>query len=175
MTTKYLFDANIFIQSHNLNYHPSFCNSFWDWIVEGHKAGKFFSIDKVSREIIQPPDSSDELSKLLRNQVIPNSFFVPSITDTQVAGSYRNLMAWAYSSTHFSQKAKDEFARVDSADAQLIATAMSHNYIIVTEEKSNPAAKKRILIPDAAAQFNVQYITLPTLLRRHAENNFQLV
>lgn len=84
-------------------------------------------------------------------------------------------MGWAYSHPDFLQKAKDEFARADSADAQLIATAMSYNYIIVSGEKSNPNSKKRILIPDAAAQFNVQCITLPTLLRKHAENNFQLV
>ncbi|KHO16525.1 hypothetical protein NT90_04725 [Acinetobacter baumannii] len=175
MTTKYLFDTNIFIQSHNLNYHPSFCNGFWEWLVEGHKAKKFFSIDKVSKEIIRPPDSTDELSKLLRDGIIPNSFFVPSISDTVVATSYGKLMSWAYANPNFLQKAKDEFARADSADAQLIATAMSYNYIIVSEEKSNPNSKKRILIPDAAAQFNVQCITLPTLLRKHAENNFQLV
>lgn len=175
MSNKYLFDTNIFIQSHNLNYHPSFCTNFWDWIIAGYNADKFYSIDKVSKEIIRPPESTDELSKMLRDSVIPKDFFVQSITDANIAQSYRQLIGWAYSNNHFLPKAKDEFARADSADAQLIATAMTYDYVIVTEERSDPNCKKRILIPDAAAQFDVQCITLPMLLRKHAENNFQLV
>lgn len=175
MSNKYLFDTNIFIQSHNLNYHPSFCISFWDWIIAGHKADKFYSIDKVSKEIIRPPESTDELSKMLRDDIIPKEFFVKSITDANVAQSYGKLIGWAYANNHFLPKAKDEFARADSADAQLIATAMTYGYVIVTEELSNPNSKKRILIPDAANQFGVQCITLPTLLRMHAQNNFQLL
>lgn len=175
MSNKYLFDTNIFIQSHNLNYHPSFCAGFWDWIVAGHKANKFYSIDKVSKEILRPVATKDGLSQMLRDATIPKEFFVTSVADVKVASSYRKLMGWAYSNNHFLQKAKDEFARADSADAQLIATAMTYDYVIVTEEMSNPHSKKRILIPDAAKQFGVQCITLPTLLRKHAYDNFQLV
>ncbi|ENX06503.1 DUF4411 family protein [Acinetobacter courvalinii] len=174
MHTKYLLDTNIFIQSHNLSYHPSFCNGFWDWLVNGYKADKFYSIDKVFDEMIKPVSSQDELSQLLRNQTIPQSMFVASLSDQNVAVQYGKLMQWAYGNPHFLTKAKDEFAKPESADAHLIATAMAYNYVIVTEELSNPAAKARIFIPDAAAQFGIKCMTMPSLLRMHAHNNFTL-
>ncbi|MCU4576139.1 DUF4411 family protein [Acinetobacter courvalinii] len=174
MHTKYLLDTNIFIQSHNISYHPSFCNGFWDWLISGFKADKFYSIDKVYDEMIKPPTSQDELSQLLRAQAIPQNMFVSSLSDQNVAVAYGKLMQWAFSNNHFLPRAKTEFARADSADAHLIATAMAYNYVIVTEELSNPQAKARILIPDAAAQFGVQCLTMPSLLRMHAHNNFTL-
>ena len=174
MHTKYLLDTNIFIQSHNISYHPFFCNGFWDWLIGGYQADMFYSIDKVFDEMIKPVTSTDELSILLRNQSIPQNMFVQSLSDQKVTAEYQKLMIWAFSSTHFLPKAKAEFARPDSADAHLIATAMAYNYVIVTEELSNPASKARILIPDAATQFNVKCITMPSLLRKHAHNNFTL-
>ncbi|MDQ8923514.1 DUF4411 family protein [Acinetobacter baumannii] len=174
MHTKYLLDTNIFIQSFNLSYHPSFCNGFWDWLVGGFKADKFYSIDKVYNEMIKPTSSQDELSQLLRSQSIPQEMFVESLSDPKVTTEYGKLMSWAFSNTHFLPKAKTEFARPDSADAHLIATAMAYNYVIVTEELSNPTAKARILIPDAAANFGISCITMPSLLRKHAHNNFTL-
>lgn len=174
MHIKYLLDTNIFIQSHNISYHPSFCNGFWDWLIGGYHADMFYSIDKVFDEMIKPPTSLDELSQLLRSQSIPQNMFVKSLSDQKVAIEYKKLMNWAFSSPHFLSKAKTEFAKPDSADAHLIATAMAYDYVIVTEELSNPAAKARILIPDAAAHFGVNCITMPSLLRKHAHNNFTL-
>lgn len=172
--SKYLFDANIFIQSHNLHYHPSYCIGFWDWVVLGHHAELFYSIDKVQKELIKPPNSTDELSALLRNNAIPSSIFLATITDKQVMKNYAQIMTWAYSNSHFNQKAKDDFAQADTADAYLIAMAMTYGFDIVTDERSNPQAKARILIPDAANAFNVRCLTLPMLLRKHAEDNFKL-
>lgn len=174
MHTRYLLDTNIFIQSHNISYHPSFCDGFWNWLIDGHHADMFYSIDKVYEEMIKPVKSSDELSQLLRNQTIPEQMFIGSLSDQKVVDKYRKLMTWAYSNTHFNPKAIDEFAKPDSADAHLIATAMAYGYVIVTEERSNPAAKSRILIPDAAAQFGVDCINMPLLLRKHAYDNFTL-
>ena len=42
--TRYLLNANIFIQAKNLHYGFDFCPAFWDWIVIQNEAGKVASI-----------------------------------------------------------------------------------------------------------------------------------
>lgn len=175
MQIKYLLDANIFIESHNLHYHPSFCEQFWTWIVKGNEEGIFFSIDKIKNELTQQANSDDELSIRLRDQVIPSSFFLKSLGDPQVTKAYSRLMTWLNTTTtHYKPKAIQEFQDHRIADPFLVATAMAYNYVIVTKEKPNPAAINRVKIPDAATANHVQCITLQQLLRRHAENDFKL-
>lgn len=175
MQPKYLLDANIFIESHNLHYHPSFCEKFWHWILKGYEAGLFYSIDKIQSELLLPSKTEDELSIRLRNGVVPSDFFIPSLSDPSVAQAYGRLMAWLNTkSNHYLPKAIKEFQDHKVADPFLVATAMAHNYIIVTKEKANPAAKNRVKIPDAAIENKVQCITLQQLLRKHAEDDFEL-
>lgn len=83
-------------------------------------------------------------------------------------------MEWNASNNHYTDQAKQEFANATVADAFLIAVAKTYGYTIVTHEKSNPTAKRRVLIPDAAKQFNVTSIMLYDLLSQHAKNNFSL-
>ncbi|MFW1815792.1 DUF4411 family protein [Acinetobacter guillouiae] len=176
MQTKYLLDANIFIESHNLHYHPSFCEKFWDWIVSGHKEGIFYSIDRIKGELVHQAKSDDELSIRLREERIPSDFFIPSLPDPIVAQQYGHLMGWLDSkTTHYLPKAIKEFQDHKIADPFLVATAMAHNYVIVTKEKSNPEAKNRVKIPDAASENQVKCITLQQLLRRHAHNDFEFI
>lgn len=175
MSVKYLLDANIFIESHNKHYHPSFCEKFWDWIVDGHSLGIFYSIDKIKSELIRPVNVADELSIRLRAKRIPDSFFIPSLPDTKVAASYGTLMGWLQSHTQYSRDAVVEFQSHTVADPFLVATAMAHGYIIVTQEKAGSGSKKRVKIPDAATENGVNCINLQQLLRIHAGNNFTLV
>lgn len=50
-SSRYLIDANVFIQAKNLYYQPNFCQCFWDWLIEAHQAKLVFSIDKVKTEL----------------------------------------------------------------------------------------------------------------------------
>lgn len=45
--SRYLIDADVFIQAKNLHYRFEFCQAFWDWISAAHKAGLVYSIEKV--------------------------------------------------------------------------------------------------------------------------------
>lgn len=173
MEARYLLDANIFIQSHNLHYHPSFCEAFWDWIAAGHVAGIFFSIDKIKTELVRPIATSDELSDRIRNGDIPSSFFIPSIADSNVAQSYGTLMQWVGNQARYIPSAVVEFQDHNIADSFLVATAMAYNYVIVTQEKTSDT-KKRVKIPDAAIAHGVECISVDQLLRRHAGRNFDL-
>jgi len=57
--SRYLLDANVFIQGKNLHYGFDFCPAFWDWLVEQNQAGVVASIEKVSDELV---GAGDELA-----------------------------------------------------------------------------------------------------------------
>jgi hypothetical protein len=57
--TKFLLDANVFIQAKNLHYGFDFCPAFWDWLVTQSANGTVASIEKVSDELV---GGGDELS-----------------------------------------------------------------------------------------------------------------
>lgn len=170
MQTKYLLDANIFIESHNLHYHPSFCEGFWGWIVLGYEAGIFSSIDKVKDELLH---GGDDLSARISGGKIPGEFFIPSLSDPNIVQSYGRLMNWIATSK-YSPNAIKGYQAHNTADPFLVAAAMTYNYVIVTKEKPAPLSITKIKIPDVAAANSVQCITLQQLLRDHAHDNFKL-
>ena len=73
-------------------------------------------------------------------------------------------------STHYTPRAIQEFLETDLADPWLIAMAMSNGFTIVTYEKSEPARKNRIKIPEVCNQFNVRYINTIEMMRELNEN-----
>ncbi len=81
-------------------------------------------------------------------------------------------MTWNSSNSHYTQQAKDEFARADKADAFLIATGKAHGFNLATYELSRPETKRRVLIPDAANVFGVNCTMIYDLLSRHAAGTF---
>ena len=168
---KYLFDANIFVQAKSLYYQFSFCGGFWQWIVDGHNKGLFCSSKKVLAELGRGKE--DDGAKTWA-QSMPVEFFLDDIDDPAVMGIYAEIMNWAYSSSHYTQGAKDEFAGKDEADAYLIAVAKHHGLSIVSQEQPNAAQKRRIPLPDAAKQFGVTTIFIYDLLAVHATKTFQL-
>ncbi len=168
----YLLDANIFIQAKNFHYRFDFCQIFWDWIIRAHHAGLVFSIDKVKQELEEGND--DDPICLWMNDSKLNNFFLPDLRDAKVRVSYAQIMSWISGNSHYTQQAKNEFVKPDVADAFIIAVAMTYGYVVVTQEKSDPNAKRRVLIPDAAKEFGVDCIMIYDLLSRHAEHSFTL-
>lgn len=169
--TKYLIDANVFIQAKNLYYRFDFCEAFWKWAQKAHDAGLVFSIQKVRKELIGG-NKTDPVRKWAED--LPDDFFLDDVADKAVMQTYANVMQWASSSTHYTPQAKAEFARPNVADAFLIAVAKQHGYEIVTQEKSNLAAKKKIYLPDAAHAHGVKTIYVYDMLSVHAEATFKL-
>jgi Domain of unknown function (DUF4411) len=49
--TRYLLDANIFIQAKNLHYGFDFCPAFWEWLVKRNEENIVASIEKVRDEL----------------------------------------------------------------------------------------------------------------------------
>ena len=169
--TKYLIDANVFIQAKNLYYRFDFCEAFWKWVQKAHDAGLVFSIQKVRKELIGG-NKTDPVR--LWMEKLPDDFFLDDVADKAVMQEYAKVMQWAGFNAHYTPQAKAEFARPNVADAFLIAAARQHKYQIVTQEQSNPAAKKKIYLPDAAHANGVRTVYVYDMLSQHAEDTFKL-
>jgi hypothetical protein len=166
---RFLLDSDVLISAKNLHYNPKYCGAFWDWILLAHQVGKVLSIDKV-RDELQVGKQEDLLHTWSQRSELAD-FFVPSKAATP---KWRELAVWATGrKPTYLQAAQDKFLDVKSADAWLIGYAATQtNVIVVTNEKAEPASKKSIKLPDAAAALGVKTITLFELLQRHAHGTF---
>jgi len=171
LNTRYLIDANVFIQAKNFHYRFGFCQAFWEWLIDAHHAGIVFSVDKVRKELNN--GKKDDPIRAWINK-LPESFFIADIADSQVRQQYAQLMQWNASNTHYLPQAKAEFAGSDEADAFLIAAALAHKFTIVTQEVGNPHRKNKVMLPDAADKFGVESIFIYELLSQQATGNFAL-
>lgn len=88
-------------------------------------------------------------------------------------GNYAKLMVWSQN-LNVHDKAKEDFADISKADAFLIAHAMTHKMSLITQEKEQAGAKKRILIPNAAKENGVKTLTIYEFLARYSGQNFSI-
>jgi hypothetical protein len=155
------------ISSKNLYYRPDFCEAFWSWIISGHNAGRFFSIDKVKTELMNGK-KDDPLYSWVQDDALKDFFLGSSAS----AAKWGDLAKWAVAGNYL-QAAQDKFLNVNSADAWLIAVAASEgNCVIVTNEVPRPDSKKEIKLPDAAAALNIKTVSLFEVLQNNAHQTF---
>lgn len=153
--TKYLLDANVFIQAKNLHYGLDFCPAFWSWLVQKNTEGKVASIQKIADEIA---DGQDELSAWAEAQ--NEGFFLPP--DDSLVPALTQVSEWANTQT-YELAAISTFLQV--ADYWLVAYAKVHQYTIVTHEI--PAnSKRKIKIPNACLGLGIACVSPYEMLRR---------
>lgn len=153
--TKYLLDANIFIQAKNLHYGFDFCPAFWEWLTEKNRRGEVGSIEKVGDELLA---GQDDLADWANAQGKP--FFASP--DNSVLPALSSVSAWA-TSQQYEPAAIATFLQV--ADYWLVAHAVAHKSIVVTHEV--PAASvKKIKIPNACIGLGVTCVSPYEMLRR---------
>lgn len=150
----YLLDANIFITAKNLHYGFDFVPAFWEWLDQGHHAGILCSIDSVGSELAA---GEDELTQWAGAR--GDLFLEP---DAATLPSLQTLTRWAYGGG-FTPAAIETF--LASADYQLVAYAHAHGHTVVTHERPDPNAKKRIMIPQACIAMGVQWTDPFSMLR----------
>lgn len=157
--SKYLLDANIFIQAHQSYYAFDIAPSFWEKLIHNARDEKLISIDKIMEEL-KNGDDNDLLENWATTEF--QNWFM-SCSNEEVFKRYSQIIDWSQNSTHFKGAAKDEFAR--SADSWVLAYAKAYNHTIVTHEKYDANNKKRIKIPNVCEKFNISYIDTFTMLR----------
>ena len=153
--TKYLLDANIFIQAKNLHYGFDFCPAFWEWLVEKNHSDEVGSIDKVGDELLAGQDDLADWAKARGK-----AFFVPP--DNSVVPALSSVSSWA-TSQQYEPAAIATFLQV--ADYWLVAHAVAHKSIIVTHEVA-AASVKKIKIPNACIGIGVTCVSPYEILRR---------
>ncbi len=154
----YLLDANVFIEAKNRYFGFDICPGFWEWLPQRFEAGTVFSVDAVRTELLR---GNDQLTNWVKT--LPATFFLsPEATTTTYLAA---LSRWASDpSQRFQSNAIATFLR--SADYLLIAQAAQHQFIVVTQERPDPNARKRIVIPEACDCLGVPYISPFELMRR---------
>ncbi len=170
MAAKYLFDSNTFFQSKNREYRFEFASEFWDWIVTAHKHQMVYSVQKVLDDINAGSNTCPAKAWAAN---LPAGFFLPDTKDTAVMKNYATVMQWGAVQTHYTAKARIDFADPKDADAFLIASAMGSGMVICTHETSDPVCRRRIPLPDAATVFGVKTIHIFDVLTAHATSPFK--
>lgn len=158
--SRFLLDANVFIEAYQRYYSFDIAPSFWDALRQKASEGLLVSIDRVHGEI-NGYGNDDELKGWVCNE--GGACFM-STDSEDVIKAYAEVISWAMSQTQFDQAAKTEFATV--ADSWLIACAKAHNYILVTHEEYKPGVKRRIPIPNVCRALGIPYINTFEMMRR---------
>ncbi len=153
--SRYLLDANVFIQAKNLHYGLDFCPAFWEWLVSQNAAGRVASIDKVADELLAGEDELRDWA-----EARDEAFFRPP--DDAVLPILGEVSEWAYSQGYESV-AVSTFFQV--ADYWLVAYAKAHDYTLVTHEIPADSARK-IKIPNACIGLGVHFTSPYEMLRR---------
>lgn len=144
----YLLDANVFIEASRTYYSAIIAPTYWAWLADQHAAGNIASIAAVRTEI----DDGNAGHLKAWAAGLPATFWIaptqPSIT------AMATLTAWTMDPARtYSAAARQTF--LQEADYYLTAEALSGGHTVVTREQPAPAAKKRVLIPDACAAVGV--------------------
>jgi hypothetical protein len=154
--TKYILDANIFIEAKNRYYAFDLCPGFWDSLIHHFSIGNLESIDRVGKELSDGDDILSDWKKMI------SSLFV-STNNKLVIEAYGDIIKWALSQD-YKESAKSDFAK--GVDAWVIAHAKANNATVVTHEASAPNSIKRIKIPDVCKHFGIRYTNTFDMLKK---------
>jgi predicted nucleic acid-binding protein len=154
----YVLDANVFIEAHQRYYAFDVCPGFWECVLHHHETARIVSIDPVRNELLQ---QSDELHVWVKRTATKELF--DSTNDPAVIQSFQEMMTWVMESKQYNPEAKAEFAQV--ADGWLAAYAKVRGYVVVTQERFNKEAKKRVPLPNVCKRFGVAYQDTFSMLR----------
>ena len=158
MNKKYIIDSNIFITAHRQIYPFDIAPGFWEQIIK-KGANQIIIIEPVNDEIAKGKD-------ILTDWYLENKdqFEQLKIPDQIVLESYKDIINHLNTNDQYKQSAKYEFASI--ADSWLCAYGLAYDYTIVTLEKYQEGAKKRILIPNICKEFDINYIDLLQFMRQ---------
>lgn len=153
--TRYLLDANVFIQAKNLHYGLDFCPAFWEWLIAQNAHGKVASIEKVSDELNA---GADELTTWASER--GKAFFLPP--DDEVLPALSTVSNWA-NSQNYEPAAIATFLQV--ADYWLVSHGLAHGFTLVTHEVPSDSTRK-IKIPNACVGLKIKFVSPYEMLRR---------
>ncbi len=151
--SKYVVDTSSLITPHRTFYAFDIAPGFWKNLEVFISKEQIIILDKVRDEILE---YNDELSQWIKKKK-----YFPS---SDAINSYRKIVRWVENNNQYLQKAKDDF--MSGADGWVIAYALEHGFLVVTQESSSPYSKSKIKIPDVCSVFGVRSIDVYQMLRK---------
>ena len=103
--SKFLLDANIFIEAYRRYYSFDIAPAFWSALKQNAEADLLVSIDRIYDEI-NHYDDDDELKRWANSEF--RSWFI-STDNEEVFKAYREVIEWVMGQTQFTEPAKAEF------------------------------------------------------------------
>lgn len=149
--SKYVLDANVFIEAKNRYYGFEICPGFWTSLVDLNNSKQLFCIDRIRDELVA---QNDDIKDWVESRS-PETFFKQT-QDQAVFDSFQAMVNWVYSQSQFVQAAKTEFASV--ADGWLLANAHANSMTVVTHEEFAPQAKRKVPMPNVCLEFGIEYV-----------------
>lgn len=162
MSSKYLLDANAFIEAKDRYYGFDICPGYWSSLLVQHNYRRLYSIDRISDEL----NELDDVVKQWIEDKVPDTFFKKT-EDQAVIEKFQEMVNWVYSQPQFTDAARTEFASV--ADGWVIAYAAVNGLIVVTHELFAPEAKRKVPMPNVCVEFDVEYVDTFSMLRELGE------
>ena len=153
----YLLDANMLIQAYRLYYDFDLVPRFWTELAKNAQNGHIKSIDRVLDEI---NTRDDDLKKWVDR-------FEAWFLNTEygdVLDAYASVISWALKE-NYKERAKNDFAQADNADAWVVAYAKARDCIVVTEGYFNVDIKKKIPVPSVCRNFDVRCLNTFDMMR----------
>jgi hypothetical protein len=148
----YILDSDVFIAAKNSYYAFMICPGFWDSLIHHHESGNLFSIDRVKGELLAGRPTEDLVQWVMND--LPAGFFLGTDDETVIA-AFEEIMLWVQRNPQYFDQAQAKFAT--EADGWLVAYAIAHDAIVVTNEQPRPQSRNRVLLPDVCTQFKVTY------------------
>jgi len=152
----YLLDTNVFISAKNLHYGFDFCPAFWEWLVQEHRNGTVFSVEKVGDEV---QAGNDDLATWATQ--LGNDFFLTP--DSSTLPALGIVADWVNNHTRYSLAAKNTFLQI--ADYYLISQALAGRHTVVTHERPENSIHI-VKVPDVCLGLNLRYINPFDMLRK---------
>jgi len=157
----YLLDANVFIQAKNFYYGFDICPGFWDWMDAAAAPGR--EVRSISRVYDELAAGNDTLADWVKPRKGDGRFL--TVTDNETQSVFVKVATYVQTAG-YTQSAKDLF--LGGADPWLVAKAATLGATVVTLEKSEPNAKKRVPLPNICAVFGVPVLDTFALLQAHS-------
>ncbi len=155
----YCLDSNTFIEAKNRYYGLDFCPAYWDWLDQEATSGQLLCVRAIYDEVA---DGKDDLAAWIKARSSGAWLCKIDAEDTQRA--FKQVVT--YVESRRGQYTDDAIATfMGRGDPWLIAYCLAHGHALVTQERPQPEAKRRVPIPDVCNALGVDWIGGFELLR----------
>lgn len=161
---KFLIDSNTLMTASRLYYANDIVPTFWDTLAAKAASGNIILLDMVKKEI----DKGEDWLKVWLNR---NKYFpICNHVDAVIVPKYGEVMQYIQTCDFYNRNGLNGWAKNDTADPWLVATAAAKEYTLITFEQPSGALSVKnksgkIKIPDVAKHFGVEVHNLYYMMR----------